>query len=353
MFYPLHELLKHSCTFASIPTKKEERWRFSPLADYLEKEYKKSSSKAASIPDKPKKDYWIYLIDDNVLEVELPPSVHLKHSQHSLELNCFEDIEISIHHDYSEQTFVEFTLNIIIQEHVSMDLYHSYEGGEKSFILHTSNIKLEPHAHLFQTQVQDLSPEAVFILHNTVHSDKNSVFKDFSLLHTGEYLHNLFHIDLHYHAIADITSLLLSSNRQKSIFSCDIDHLADRSTSKILSRQVIRDESTCVFDANTMISKETKATEAKQASHALLLDESAQIHAKPHLEIYSDDLSASHGTTVGQLNQEAIAYLRSRGLSESRSKEILISAFINDTLESIDNSRHKALISKLLGAEDE
>ena len=102
-----------------------------------------------------------------------------------------------------------------------------------------------------------------------------------------------------------------------------------------------------------MISKGTKGTEAKQGSHALLLDESAQIHAKPHLEIYSDDLSASHGTTVGELNKEAIAYLRSRGLSEERSREILISAFINDTLDNIDNIRHKELITKLIGEEDE
>lgn len=353
MFYPLRDLLQRSSAFSSIPTKKEEKWRFSPLADYLEKKYQKSSSQPVQITDKPKQDYWIYLKDANVLELELPPSVHVKHAQYSLELNCFEDIEIAIHHDYSEQTFVEFTLNLIVQEHVSLSLYHSYEGGKDAFILHSAHVKLEPHALLSQTQVQDLSPEAAFILYNTVHADKNSLFKDFSLLRSGGYLHNLFHIDLHYHSTAEVTSLLLSAHDQRHIFSCDINHLADRSKSHVLSRQVIRDESVCVFDANTMIEKETKATVAKQASHALLLDESAQIHAKPHLEIYSDDLSASHGTTVGELNKEAIAYLRSRGLTEAKAKEILISAFINDTLESIDNDRHKTLISRLLGGEDE
>lgn len=353
MFYLLHDLLQHSSHFSSIPTKKEEKWRFSPLDKYMEKAYKKVSSKSARIPDKPKEDYWIYLKDANVLELELPPSVHMKHGLLTLELNCFEDIEVSLYHDYSEQTFVDFNINIIIQEHVKVSLYHSYEGGEKSFILHSSHIKLEPYAMLSQTQVQDFSNEAVFILQNKIHSDKNSRFKDFSLLRNGEYIHNLFHIDLHYHSLADITSLLLSNKEQRSIFSCDINHLADRSKSQVLSRQVIRDKSVCVFDANTMIASVTKGTEAKQASHALLLDESAQIHAKPHLEIYSDDLSASHGTTVGELNKEAISYLRSRGLSEAKSKEILISAFINDTLDNIDHIRHKELIMKLIGGDNE
>ena len=353
MFYPLPDLLHQSPKCSHIPTKKEEKWRFSPLERYLDKEYKKVSLSSLDIPDKPTEDYWIYFKDDKVLELELPPSVHLKHEAHSLELNCFEDIEIYLHLEYSEQTFVDFDINIIIQEHVNVSLYQTYEGAKKGFVLQSSHIKLEPCARLIQTQVQDLSSEAVFILENRVHLDKSSRFKNFSLLKEGEYTHNFFHADLHYQSEVDITSLLLSHNAQKSMFSCDINHLADRSKSRVLSKQVIKNKSVCVFDANTKITKDTKATEAKQASHALLLGESAQIHAKPHLEIYSDDLSASHGTTVGELDQDAISYLRSRGLGEEKARSILISAFINDTLENIDDPRHKELVMKAIGGGDE
>ena len=353
MFYPLHELLQSCSLFDDIPTKKEEKWRFSPLHSYLEREYQKSSCEHEDIPNKPTEDYWIYLKDGCVLELELPPSVHVKHAPFRLELNCFEDIDIYLHLDYSEQTFVDFSLNIIVQEHVNLKTYYSYEGGKTSFVLTSSHIKLESYATLVQTQMQDLSPEAALILDNKVHLDKCSSLRHFSLLSEGEYIHNFMHADLHYQSTIDITSLLLSHNQQKSLFSCDINHLSDKSSSQVLSKQVIRDSSTCVFDANTKIYEGTKASQAKQASHALLLDEGAQVHSKPHLEIYSDDLSASHGSTIGELDQEAIAYLRSRGLSEQRSREILITAFINDILEKIEEPRHKKLISNRLGGRDE
>lgn len=353
MFYPLHKLLRHCSLFNNIPTKKEEKWHFSPLPEYLDREYKKSSCEHEDIPNKPKEDYWIYLKDGCVLELELPPSVHVKYLPFHLELNCFEDIEIYLHLDYSEQTFVDFRLNIILQEHVNLKTYYCHEGGKGSFIVNVSHIKLEPYATLLQTQTQNLSSDAVFILDNKIHLDTFSSVNNFSLLNEGEYIHNFIHADLHYQSKIDITSLLLSHNRQKSLFSCDINHLSDKSTSEVLSKQVVRDTSTCVFDATTKIFKETKATQAKQASHALLLDEGAHIHSKPHLEIYSDDLSASHGSTIGELDQEAISYLRSRGVNEQRSKEILINAFINDILEKIEEPRHKELIINRLGGGDE
>jgi len=352
MFYLLPELLRQSSMFSHIPTKKEEKWRFSPLGEYLNREYKKVPLAHKDILDKPKEEYWIYLRDGHVLELKLPPSVHVKHTPFTLELNCFEDIDIYLYLDYSTQSFVDFRINIIIQEHVHLSLYYSYEGGEKAFILHSSHIKLEPYARLSQTQVHNLSTQAVSIVENRVHLDKNSFFKNFSLLKEGEYIHNFFHTDLHYQSEAEITSLLLTHQRQKSIFSCDVNHLGDRSTSQVLSKQVIRDKSTCVVDANTLITEKTKATEATQASHALLLDEDAHIHSKPHLQIYSDDLSASHGSTVGELDQEAISYLCSRGISEEKARSMLISAFINDILESIDDTGHKEHILKTLGEDD-
>ncbi len=353
MYYPLRSLLEHSSHFTHIPTKKEEKWRFSLLDNYLGKEYKKTSLIKKEIFCEPEEAYWICIKDGQIVDSDIPPSLHMKLHGDSIELNCFEDIELSIYFDHSPHTFIGSNLNMILQKGVQAKLYLKYEGGEKSFISHSSNIKLEPCAHLTQTQVQDLSPEAAFILQNRLYLHENSCFKNFSLLKEGEYIHNLLQADLHYHSTFDITSLLLSHQRQRSIFSCDINHLADSSTSRVLSKQVIKDNSVCVFDALTQIAKLTKSNQAKQASHALLLSESAQIHSKPHLEIYSDDLSASHGSTVGELDKEAISYLLSRGIQEEKARAILISAFINETIENVDVSAYKEKVLKILGEDDE
>ena len=353
MSYLLSELLLNASNMDHIPNKKEEKWRFSPLNNYLERSYNKPSFSSPEVSITPEQEHWVSLQDGKVVDSDLPPGVHVKHGLSSLELNFFEDIDLYLYHHYTQQSFVDSSLNIIIQEGVKVSIYHDYSGGKEGFILHSSHIKLEPKGCLSQTQNQTLCAEAVFIFETKVHAGKSSSFKNFSLHKEGEYLHNIFHTDLHYQSEAEITSLLLSQNTQKYIFSCDVEHLASRSKSQILSKQVVRDKSVCVFDANTKISKDTKATQAKQSSHALLLDDSAQVHAKPHLEIYSDDLSASHGCTVGELDQEAIAYLRSRGLSEQKAKEILISAFIHDTLESMENITHKERVMDLLGGYDE
>lgn len=349
----LSDLLDKSSNLKPIPGKREERWRFSPLDTYLQKEYKTVSDTHATLPQRSGEDYWIFFKDSKVLELELPPSVHVRHGQNSLELNFFEDISVYLHMDHSKATFVDFSLNIIIKEHVNVHLYHTYESGSQGFFLHNENIKLEPYSELFRTQIQDLSPTAVLILQSNIHLDNNTLLKDFALLKEGEYVHNLVHVDMHYQSEVDITSLLLSHNQQRHIFSCDINHLADRSKSTLLSKQVIRNHSICVFDANTKIEQGTKGTEAKQTSRALLLDESAQVHSMPHLEIYSDDLTASHGSTVGELDMQSIAYIRSRGISEEKAREILINAFISDTLENINDAEHKIRVEKLLGASDE
>lgn len=368
MSYPLFSLLEGSAHFSSLPSKKDEKWRFSSLHSYLDREYRRPcvpvNKKAFTADEK----HWVFIQDGQLISHTLPPSVHIKEyplsyevsnnpfallasesSASALELQCDEDVEFSVYFYYSQDTFNSSSLNISLKEKVEAKVYFHYEGGEKSFISHASHFRLFGYSRLYLTQVQDLSEDTLFITQNSLHMDENAYCKSFSLLFGGEYLHNFIEADLKYKSEVDISSLLLSKDKQKEIFSCDVNHLSDQSKSTVFSKQVIKDKSTCVFDANTKIIKGTKATEAKQASHALLLDEGAQIHAKPHLEIYSDDLTASHGSTIGELDQTAIAYLLSRGINEEKVRSMLISAFVNETLEKIEQSSHKANIMKLLG----
>ena len=368
MFLKLHDILDNSNFFQSVPSKKNEKWRFSSLHTLLEREYKTVSLPAQEIPFTPQDRYWLYIKDGQLIEHTLPSNVHIRQHPLSyevvnnpfaclasrealspLELMCYEDVEFTLYFDYSQDCFINSNINIILKDGVAAKVFMNYEGGENSFITHLSHIQLQPFTKLYLTQNQSLSSDAVFITQNSHHLQENSYLKSFSLLHGGEYLHNFLHADLHFNSEADISSLLLSHDKQRQIFSCDIEHFSDRSKSQVLSKQVLRGNSTCVFDANTSIHAKTKLTEARQASRALLLDDSAQIHSKPHLEIYSDDLKASHGSTVGELDIEAIGYLLSRGIPENRAKEILISAFVNETIEKIEEAGFKDRIMAVLG----
>ncbi len=368
MFLRLGDILERSDFFPNIPSKKEEKWRFSSLHQLLDREYDTTPSPAKEIDFIPEEEHWIHVRDGQLLKHTLPTNIHIRQHPISyevkenpfaclaaneapfpLELTCNEDVELVLYCDYSSNRFISSNINIKVKDNVTAKIYIRYEGGQKSFISHASHIQLQSYAKLHLSQSQNLETEAVFITQNSHHLQESSHLKSFSLLYGGEYLHNFLHIDLHYNSTAEVSSLLLAHKQQRQIFSCDIEHLSDCSTSRVLSKQVLNDNSTCVFDANTAIHPNTKMSEARQASRALLLDDSAQIHSKPHLEIYSDDLKASHGSTVGELDSEAIGYLISRGIPETKAREILISAFVYETIETIDEPDFKDRILSVMG----
>ncbi len=372
MFLKLHDILQQSSFFTNIPSKKDEKWRFSSLHNFLEKSYQTTSSHTDETFFTPTDRYWVYIKDGQLLKQVLPSTVHLRRhpiayevsnnpfaclasnkAPSPLELICYEDVEFGLYFENSKSSFINSHISIILKDHVSANIYMCYEGGEKSFISHASHIKLHPFSTLHLIQTQDLESDAVLITQNNHHLEEESCLKSFLLMRGGEYLHNFVHTDLHFKSEADISSLLISRRNEKHIFSCDIEHLADGTKSRVLSKQVAKEMSTCVFDANTIIHAKTKLCEARQASRALLLDDTAQIHSKPHLEIYSDDLKASHGSTIGQLDIEAIGYLVSRGISEEIAKKILITAFVNEPIEGIDEIHFKERVLKTLGEDDE
>ena len=368
MFLKLHDILDKSPFFNYIPSKKDETWRFSSLHNYLNKEYIKGISSEEENSFSPIDEHWLYIKDGQLQQHKFPDSIHL--SQHPLslevdnnpfaclssnesasplELIFYEDIEISVYFSYSKQSYINSSLNIILKEGVTAKVYLHYSGGDESFISHASQFQVQKNAQLFITQIQNLSSTTAFISQNSFHLQEKATLKSFFLLYSGEYLHNFVKVDLHFKAEAEISSILLSSQKQKQVFSCEIEHLADQSKSELISKQVIKDNSTCVFDANTRIQENTHACEATQSSRALLLSESAQIHSKPHLEIYSDDLKASHGTTVGKLDKEALSYLQSRGISPSKAKGILIDAFINELIQKSEALGFQEHIFELVG----
>ncbi|MDF1881865.1 SufD family Fe-S cluster assembly protein [Sulfurimonas sp. MAG313] len=371
MFYPLHELLDKAANFTQLPSKKEEKWQHSPLSSYLDKQYQDTRVLAPYISLRDEQNF-LEIYDGHLVASHLPSSVIIKEhtvaceiennpfafhasssALHPLELNFFEDTQCSVYLKYSEDGFLSSNLNIIVQKNIKVEIFLVYEGAKNSFISHASHIKLEHNSQLILSEQKSLSPEAIMISQDYFHLHERSKAKIFKLFNEGEYLHAFIQADLQYKSDIDISSLLLTSSKQRYIVSCDINHLADLSLSKVLSKQVLKDKSVTVFDAKTKVFKGTKQTQVHQASHALLLNNSAQAYAKPHLEIFSDDLSASHGSTVGELSIEALGYLISRGITQTKAKEILIQAFIFQCLDVINSKEHKHRIIKHLGYLDE
>ena len=114
-----------------------------------------------------------------------------------------------------------------------------------------------------------------------------------------------------------------------------IRHLKPHCTSHELYKGILDDRARAVFNGKIIVAIDAQKTDAKQTNKALLLSEDAQINTKPELEIFADDVKCTHGATVGQLDDAALFYLRSRGLGHLQARNVLIHAFASDLLQRI------------------
>jgi Fe-S cluster assembly protein SufD len=111
-----------------------------------------------------------------------------------------------------------------------------------------------------------------------------------------------------------------------------IDHAQPHCASREIYKGILADRAHGVFNGKIIVRPDAQKTDAKQTNRALLLSEDAQINTKPQLEIFANDVKCTHGAAVGQLDDEALFYIRSRGLSEAHARQLLIHAFAADVL---------------------
>jgi Fe-S cluster assembly protein SufD len=116
-----------------------------------------------------------------------------------------------------------------------------------------------------------------------------------------------------------------------------VDHKAPQCESHELYKGVIDDKATAVFNGKVFVRKDSQKINAFQSNANVLLSDDASVNSKPELEIYADDVKCSHGSTTGQLNEEAVFYLRARGISEKSARHLMVSAFIEDVISKIEN----------------
>ena len=112
------------------------------------------------------------------------------------------------------------------------------------------------------------------------------------------------------------------------------------------------DDSKGVYQGKIFVDPKAQKTDGYQLSRALLLNENVEFNAKPELEIYADDVKCSHGSTSGNIDENSIFYLMSRGLNYQQSKELLINGFILDVIDKITDLEVKNLVKNMIGLKE-
>ncbi len=149
-------------------------------------------------------------------------------------------------------------------------------------------------------------------------------------------------------AHGEIRSLAALRQQEQADLSAFIYHKVPRTTSNQLVKNILDDKSRGVFTGKILIERQAIEVDSSQLSRALLLSKKAQMNARPQLEIYADDVKASHGATIGQLSEEELFYLQSRGLTSEKARQMLCHGFGLEITEEIKSTETRALIEETL-----
>ncbi|MDJ0698825.1 MAG: Fe-S cluster assembly protein SufD [Woeseiaceae bacterium] len=152
----------------------------------------------------------------------------------------------------------------------------------------------------------------------------------------GKLIRNDLHIDIaEAGAEALFDGLYVAGDGQHIDNHTRVDHRVGPAVSRQEYRGILKGKARCIWNGKAIVHDDADGTDAEQANHNLLLSKNAEIDAKPELEIYADDVKCAHGTTVGQLDETALFYLRTRGLDKEHATRVMTHAFAAEVVSRV------------------
>ena len=212
------------------------------------------------------------------------------------------------------------------------------EQADSNFTNVVTEIKVKQNASLSIHKIQHENNTNFHINTETVSQDRDSRFSLSTSTFSGAIVRNnvYVHVDGE-NAETNLYGLYLTDEKQLVDNHTVIDHKVPNCNSNELYKGVLDGQSTGVFNGKVFVRPNAQKINAFQSNANVLISDEASMNSKPELEIYADDVKCSHGSTTGQMDEDAIFYLRARGISEKSAKALMTQAFIGDVLNKIDN----------------
>jgi Fe-S cluster assembly protein SufD len=227
---------------------------------------------------------------------------------------------------------------IVAGPHAQARLIESYAGptGAEYLTNAVTEIVGEEGSQLDHYKVQRESTAAYHVSSTHIALGRSAVFTSHSITMGGGLVRNDVNAVLDAEGIlCTVNGLYLVDGNRLVDNHTAIDHAKPHCESHELYKGVLTDRARGVFNGKIFVRPDAQKTDAKQTNQVLLLSEDATINTKPQLEIFADDVKCTHGATVGQLSDEALFYLRSRGIGAEEARALLIHAFAEDIIDRI------------------
>ena len=219
-----------------------------------------------------------------------------------------------------------------------LTLIEHHQGEGRYWNNALTQIIISAGATLRHIRIQENPAQAVYTQNTHVTVDKDGRYEAFTLT-TGSLLsrNEVFVALEETGASCSLSSVNLLQGKQHGDTTITIAHRAPECSSRQFYRSLLRDQARGVIQGKIQVERGADGTNATQLSNAILMSEGAEMDTKPELEIYADDVKCAHGATTGALDEEALFYMRSRGLNADDARAVLLSAFVNEVVEAVQD----------------
>jgi len=386
-----------------FPSKKEEDWKYTSLNSILKEDYSVFPKQENALEYKDIKKYFIHDIDTyKIIFIDGKYSSHLSQTTHdgidvclmSSALNkpkyqliienyfnkaATKDSLSSLNTAFSsEGAYIHIPKNKIVRKPIQ--ILHFSTGNESATMLQPRNLVvveenshvqiLERHQSLTSNPVLTNSVTEIFankraivdyykiqndnenasLIDNTFIKQKR---ESLASVHTFTFGGKLTRNNLSFFQEGEridstLKGITIIGNKQHVDHNTLVHHIEPNCESHQDYKGIFADSSTGVFNGKVLVDKEAQKTNAFQANNNILLSDKASINTKPQLEIFADDVKCSHGCTIGQLDESAMFYMRSRGIPEKEAKALLMYAFSNNVIKSVKIPELKQRITNII-----
>lgn len=386
-----------------FPTKKNESWKYTSLKQILDTDYSIFPSENTALDYSKIKKYLIDDIDSyKIIFVDGKYSCHLSETTHegmdiclmssalnkpkyaavienyfnkAIKKDGISDLNTAFS---NEGAFIHIPKNKLVEKPIQ--IIHFSSGNESSLMLQPRNLIIvdensqlqiiERHQNLTENEVLTNSVTEVFVNSKSIVDyykiqndnkqasliDTTSIVQEnnsICTLHTFSFGGKLTRNNLTFsqkgeHIESIMKGITIIEGKQHVDHNTLVNHIKPNCESHQDYKGIYDDRSTGVFNGTVVVEKEAQKTNAFQANNNILLSDKASINTKPQLEIFADDVKCSHGCTIGQLDKNALFYLKSRGIPEKEAKALLMYGFANNVLQSVRIPELKNRITNLI-----
>ena len=386
-----------------FPTKRDEAWKYTSLNALLKHDYSVFPKQENALEYKEVKKYFIHDIDTyKIIFIDGKYSSHLSQTTHDGIDVCLMSAALtkpkyrlmienyfnkaagkdglsSLNTAFSQEgAYIHIPKNKVVEKPIQ--IIHFSTGTESAMMLQPRNLIvidenshvqiIERHQSLTDNQVLTNSVTEVFtnkraiVDYYKIQNDKPSASlidntfirqnrESHASVHTFSFGGQLTRNNLNFYQEGEridstLKGITIIGDKQHVDHNTLVHHQEPNCESHQDYKGIFGDKSTGVFNGKVIVDKIAQKTNAFQANNNILLSDKASVNTKPQLEIFADDVKCSHGCTIGQLDESAMFYMRSRGIPEKEAKALLMFAFSNNVLDSVKIPEIKQRITKII-----